>query len=156
MICITCSVEKPVEEYEFNKNKKTYRRMCKKCKNIQTMEARYNTTEAHLKRKLSRLKGRAKECGFEFDLTYKDLCDQLEKQDFKCFYTDMPLVFYKYKKIPARAVAPSIDKIDPSKGYTKDNIVWCLERINRIKQDLTLDEMEKWTPDWYKRIVNKA
>jgi hypothetical protein len=117
------------------------------------MKARYATTEAHLKRKLSRLKERAKRFDFPFNLEYDDLYKQLVQQDFKCFYTDEPLIFYKYKELPARKVAPSIDKIDTTKGYVKGNIVWCLDRVNRIKQDMTLEEMKKWTPDWHRRIT---
>lgn len=118
------------------------------------MQTRYATTKSHVKRKLSRLKETSKRLDFLFNLEYDDLYKQLERQSFKCFYTDEPLVFYEYKKAPSRRVVPSVDRIDPTKGYTKGNIVWCLYRINCIKQDMTLEEMKKWTPDWYNRIMN--
>ena len=39
--------------------------------------------------------------------------------------------------------SPSVDRIDPSKGYVKDN-VWVISyRANRIKNDSTFEELEK-------------
>ena len=151
--CSNCKGEFDLDMFEYNKKKRCYRSICKKCRNIQIMEMRYSTVENHIKRRLSRLKERAKRLGFPFDLSYDDLANQLELQDRKCFYTDKPLVFYEYKKIPDKRTAPSIDKIIPEKGYVKGNIVWCIDRINSIKYDVTLDEMRLWMPDWYRRIM---
>ena len=155
MICIVCQESKDIDDFEFNKKKKVYRKMCHTCKNLQTMQTRYATKESHIRRKLSRLKERAKRLDYDFNLTYDDLLEQLEKQNGICFYTDQPLVFYAYKEIPSKKLAPSIDKIIPEKGYTKGNIVWCLNRINLIKNNMTLEEMKNWTPEWYRRIENE-
>jgi hypothetical protein len=39
--------------------------------------------------------------------------------------------------------SPSVDRLDPSKGYVKDN-VWVISwRANSIKKDATLEELEK-------------
>lgn len=152
-VCDNCNRELPLDSFEYNKTKKVYRRICRRCRNIQVMEARYSTLENHLKRKLSRLKERSKRLNIPFNLTYDDLLSQLEKQKHLCFYTDEPLVFYEYKKIPNRRLAPSVDKIIPEKGYVKGNIVWCIDRINSIKYDVTLEEMRLWMPDWYRRIM---
>ena len=154
-ICDNCNKELPLESFEFNKKKKNHRRICKQCRNIQVMEARYSTVENHLKRKLSRLKERSKRYNIPFDLTYEDLLEQLNKQNRLCFYTDEPLTFYEYKKIPNRRLAPSVDKVIPHKGYVRGNIVWCIDRINSIKYDVTLDEMKEWMPGWYERIKNE-
>lgn len=41
-----------------------------------------------------------------------------------------------------RDTSPSLDRIDPSKGYTPDN-VWVISfRAKRIKNDATLDELQ--------------
>ena len=39
--------------------------------------------------------------------------------------------------------SPSLDRIDSTKGYTKDNIVVISYRANRIKNDSSLEEIEK-------------
>lgn len=39
--------------------------------------------------------------------------------------------------------SPSIDKIDPAKGYVKGNICIMSLRANRIKNDATIDEVRK-------------
>ena len=154
-VCKSCLKELPLESYEYNKTKKVYRNICRICRNTQVMDARYETKENHIKRKLSRLRERAKRLSDEFDLTYDDLSNQLEKQNGKCFYTDEPLIFYKYKQIPSKSLAPSIDKVIPEKGYVRGNIVWCLNRVNLIKNNMTLEEMKAWTPEWYRRIKNE-
>ena len=48
----------------------------------------------------------------------------------------------------------SFDKIISEKGYTKENIVLCTYRANAVKQDLTLEEIKKWLPIWYEKIIN--
>jgi hypothetical protein len=37
--------------------------------------------------------------------------------------------------------APSIDRIDNNKGYTKDNIMVISRRANILKKDATFDEL---------------
>ena len=37
----------------------------------------------------------------------------------------------------------SVDRIDSTKGYTKDNITLCLNIINRFKGDTSLDFFKK-------------
>jgi len=47
--------------------------------------------------------------------------------------------------------SPSIDRLIPSKGYVKGNIHVISRKANRIKNDATLDELEKV----YKWLKNK-
>ena len=39
--------------------------------------------------------------------------------------------------------SPTIDRIDPAKGYTKDNILVISYRANKLKGDATLDELKR-------------
>ncbi len=43
----------------------------------------------------------------------------------------------------AQSYAPSIDRIDSTKGYTRDNIVVVSCRANSLKSDATIDELVK-------------
>ena len=39
--------------------------------------------------------------------------------------------------------APSLDRIIPSEGYARDNIVVVYDIVNRLKSDASLDDMKK-------------
>ena len=49
-------------------------------------------------------------------------------------------------------LTPSIDRIDPKKGYVKDNIIVVSMRANRIKTDATVDEIRK-VADFYEKLL---
>lgn len=44
--------------------------------------------------------------------------------------------------------APSLDRIDNTKGYTKDNIIIVSNRANRLKSDSTINELKQLS-DFY-------
>lgn len=48
--------------------------------------------------------------------------------------------------------SPSVDRINPEKGYTKGNVVWVSYRANSIKQDATPDEILK-VGNFYKKLT---
>lgn len=45
--------------------------------------------------------------------------------------------------------SPSIDRIDPKKGYTKGNVAVISMKANRIKNDASLEDLQK-VVDWLK------
>ncbi|MBE0470604.1 MAG: hypothetical protein IBX55_13985 [Methyloprofundus sp.] len=76
----------------------------------------------------------AKARGIEFSLQQKDIVIP-----DKCPVLGIPL-----KKSISKGDAgnsPSIDRVDPSKGYTPDNIRIISHRANRKKQDCTVEEL---------------
>lgn len=47
--------------------------------------------------------------------------------------------------------ALSLDKIIPQLGYVLGNCVFCCDKVNKLKNDLPLDELEKLDPaEWVK------
>ncbi len=48
--------------------------------------------------------------------------------------------------------SPSIDRIDPYEGYIKGNVIWISYLANRMKSDLSLDEIIK-IGKWAKRQI---
>lgn len=76
----------------------------------------------------------AKKRNLACDITILDLQDLYVKQDGKCYYTGRQL---SLSPKALRTVKASIDRLDSSKGYTLDNIVFCSAIINVMKNTLT-------------------
>lgn len=154
--CVECGNFMPIQSFETSTDGRLLRRKCKNCHNTATVIRRFSNEERRIKNKLARLKKSAAEDGLPFNLDYKYMKDLLVRQQNKCFYTDQDIIFWKHAETPRRGLAPSVDKIVPSDGYIKGNVVWCLDRINRMKSDVTLYEMSVWMPDWYKRVQTRS
>lgn len=76
------------------------------------------------------LRLRARKKQIPFDLDAKFLWELLQKQQNKCAISGLDI------KIDLNA---SIDRIDSTKGYTKDNIWWVHQDVNKMKMDLKLE-----------------
>jgi hypothetical protein len=75
------------------------------------------------------------------DITIEDLKEQWEKQNGICEFTGVKLILSTYSKIEKSPIyTASLDRIDSTKGYVKDNIRWVSRSINWMKNDMS-DEM---------------
>ena len=91
----------------------------------------------------SHYKNNAKKRGIEFDITIEDMYKQFLLQNKKCPYTGYDLILSAkiiYRRTPKTA---SLDRIDSTKGYIKENIQWVFKKINILKNDLSHDEFIK-------------
>lgn len=81
-----------------------------------------------------RAKHRAKQLGLPFNLSLDDI-----RIPEKC-----PLlgIVLKPEKKKAKFCAPSLDRIIPSKGYVKGNVIVVSQRANVLKRDASLEELE--------------
>lgn len=77
-------------------------------------------------------KTRAKKKNIEFDLNIEDIVIP----DY-CPILGVKIEFVPYSRSDS---SPSLDRIDSSKGYTKDNIIIISWRANRIKNNGTWEE----------------
>lgn len=92
-----------------------------------------------MKHTLNQAKRRAKEKGIEFSLSIEDLLPFPEY----CPILDIKLNYSGSNKQGFINDSASIDRVDSSKGYTKDNVMIVSWRANRIKADSTLVELKK-------------
>jgi len=89
-------------------------------------------------------RSRAKKKGIEFDLNYKEI-----KIPDTCPVLGIPLIASIGRFDPN---SPSLDRIDNSKGYTKENTIVVSFRANSLKRDATLDELRK-IADFYSTLT---
>ena len=84
---------------------------------------------------LSNIKQRAKRKGINFSLIHEDIVipDVCPVLGIQLFVGDGT----------SRGSSPSVDRCNPNEGYTKDSIRIISHRANTIKQDATIEEIEK-------------
>lgn len=74
--------------------------------------------------------------GIFVDLTREEALEQLRKQKGLCALSGQPLWFTKLRTNFTRYTSASIDRIDSSKPYSKDNVQWVHKKINIMKNQL--------------------
>lgn len=82
--------------------------------------------------RVSEIRFRAQKKNLSFNLTAKFLWDLFEKQNRKCAITGLDIDL---------DTNGSIDRIDSSKGYTKDNVWWTDMKINKMKLDFSVSQL---------------
>lgn len=83
---------------------------------------------------LQAAKYRSSRCGISFDLTVEDIIIPNV-----CPYLGVPLIAHKYEG--RHADSPSLDRVDPMKGYVKGNVEVISELANRMKQNATKEQL---------------
>lgn len=137
-VCTTCKKEKVLTEFTANKSQKTgYMCYCKECNNERNKKYRKEevSLERACKRIFSYLNKRARLKNFTLDFSYEYLVELYETQNGVCSYTKEQLNLSAGHKNTI-----SVDRIDSSKGYTKDNVVLTTWAVNNCKQDLSMQD----------------
>jgi hypothetical protein len=148
----TCSVCNNSFDFSmFTKDASTsdgYRSKCKNCSKKYWQQYKENNKEklAHRSqqnrdsRALSNIKRRAKQKGIDFDLTIEDIRN----------VSICPVFGFKLERANGsggKPNSPSVDRIDPTKGYTKDNVQVISQLANNMKQDATPEQLLMFA-DW--------
>jgi len=126
----TCS-----KECRLKYNKNVYE---EKLKNRTLQEQKEYEERKFFSEKASHIKTRAKLKNIEYNLDKDFLKELYIKQNGLCYYSNIPLKLSDYPD-PATL---SVDRIDPTKGYTKDNVVLCANCINMLKGSMNLNEFK--------------
>lgn len=119
---------------------------------------RTNIITKHIKEKIIRMRERElikknkllinkkltiKDIQFDFDYNY--IYELMEKQNNRCALTNVKMTW-----TPNDLVIASVDRIDSSKGYSKDNIQIVLRYVNSLKGDMSDDD----TKQILEKIIN--
>lgn len=94
------------------------------------------TTKGCLSKKLGHLKRQKRSRTLEFEITLEDLMTMWELQNGQCAISKYPM-----QTIFNSLFAVSVDRIDPSRGYTKENIQLVCQGINFAKNQYSNQEM---------------
>jgi hypothetical protein len=80
----------------------------------------------------------------EFNLTIEDLDTQYQKQKGRCAISGIDIGFHNHKQKHKILSTASLDRIDSTKPYTKDNIQWVHKTIQQMKWNNKQDEFIEW------------
>lgn len=147
LLCYKCLKYKSIDDFDSAPNN-WYRlgkdRRCKQCKHNQyrNRRKRYaHTTDLYkiLRFRFYGARDRAKNKNLDFELTVDYLMYLWNKQQGKCALSGIKMTtFLCHGRTPTNV---SVDRIDPNKGYTMDNVQLVCMACNQMKNDLTIDEL---------------
>lgn len=168
-ICTVCSIPLEIKEvgsskgncYRTNYNNQIYQ--CNTCNNKKKRICLANRRKTktvgdsqHLRDMLEGARQRAKKNNIPYTLKIKDLRDIITES--------CPILGIKFKlnkknlkwnkKGNDWRTSPSLDRIVPDKGYTKDNIIIVSLMANSIKNQATPDQIQK-VATFYKKLYKE-
>lgn len=138
--CAECGEVKPKSLFHKNAQQKDgyscYCKLCAKVRNRNKYEQLSAEHEWKLKQTFRASKNRSVRSNLEHTLTLEELT-KLYPIDNKC-----PILGIELSWGFPKDSSPSLDRIDPSKGYTYENCQIISNRANRIKSDASIEELE--------------
>lgn len=78
----------------------------------------------------SKIRSRSIKKGIYFNITIQYLSDLYNNQKGRCYFSNLKI----------NTSNMSLDRLDPNKGYTIDNVAWVLKEINFMKHKLSEKE----------------
>jgi hypothetical protein len=142
--CSKCKKELPLSSFtKHSKNKDGLQGSCRECNNKLSKEWNAKNKDSLI---LKRLKERSIQKGLDFDLTVADIDVPL-----KCPVFGFDL--HRNHKVPLFN-SPSVDRVDPTKGYTKDNIQIISQLANAMKQNASPEQLLKFA-EWIFKTYGK-
>ena len=162
LLCHYCGEYKPIECFSPNGGgssiRNNRRSICNECN---SKRQRYHDLSLSDNKKLDKClrfrflgaRSRALNSNIEFNITFEYIKELWNEQKGICALSNVPMTYLlKEGRTPTNV---SIDKIDRTKGYIKDNIQLVCMACNQIKSDLTEEEMYNFCKKIVKTYENK-
>jgi hypothetical protein len=91
--------------------------------------------------------------GLAVEVSWEEAYALLQNQGFSCALTGLPLVISKTNAGHTHGeTTASLDRIDATRGYVKDNLMWTHKDINRMRMEFDVEKFIKYC----RMVVNKA
>jgi hypothetical protein len=138
-VCFRCKEEKSYDFFfKHHQTSDGFHSWCKACcteGNIKSRAKQNSTIEGRAKIFLRNAKNAATSRNQEFALEIKDIVAFWQDQNGVCAYSGRKMTLDAGK-----LETVSIERIDSSIGYTKDNTILVCQAINRMKSDFGYDD----------------
>lgn len=146
--CVFKNKQQPIENFYFRSNGnnvKTRRSICKHCAKLTIIRYR-STFSGFSKGMLSKAKERSIIKNIDFDLEENTIDSLWNEQNGKCALSKMEMTHKlgENKKTSRHPFNMSLDRIDSSKGYTKNNVQLVCNWVQTAKSDYDQDEFIEW------------
>lgn len=144
LVCDICglSFDKETKEYNRRKRLNKNRFFCSgKCAGIKKTKG-YNAFKFMLLSSKKNTKKRSEREVREYDLTEEFLKEKWNEQKGKCSYTKIDMIL-PHHTTHAEPNTASLDRIDSSKGYTKDNVEFVCVFVNLGKNGFSKNQVEE-------------
>lgn len=138
--CKACGAELPLER--FTLQGKYRAKTCKSCRTDQRNKIRNGSPEEYIRYAMTGLKSGRRNSGLEWDLSVEDCIDLWHAQGGRCALSGNVMSRHRgFGDVPFNL---SFDRIDPKKGYTKNNVQLTCWEANRMKHSLSPAEFFFW------------
>jgi len=142
-ICSKCKKEKPLRCFYYHRSRRVYMSSCTECNsnrivkyyqdNRRSPKVVFQLRSAHVRRT-----AKINKIPFDKSGLGKHLLELWQKGKGICFYTGLQMSLTGYHTNP---MAVTVDRLIPKNGYVKGNIILCCSIVNRMKQNLTYNEL---------------
>jgi hypothetical protein len=97
--------------------------------------------------------------GYNFNITIEEAWEIWLTQNGECALSGVEIKFSRTRKKSKTGErleqTASLDRIDSSKGYSKENCQWVHKLVNRLKGSLPENDFYEFCKSVYKKLENK-
>lgn len=133
-ICNLCNRKLPFSEFAKNIGRAGgFNDECRDCVSKRGA-ARYEERGFSAPERINTIRNRAKKIKLPYDINQEFLEEKFTEQCGLCFYSKLPMT-----KNVGKSNTASVDRIQASKGYTRDNVVLCCDSVNSMKNSMSYE-----------------